>query len=83
MVMYFLVSGAGFASACVAPVPPYVPRDSQKARDYRDILRRDFEIYLRDAQAYFRCLEAERTRAFEEVRDVSEAYGRFLKVVGD
>ena len=34
-------------------------------------------------QSYFRCLDSERGRAFEEAREVSEDYGRFLQLVGD
>ncbi len=48
-----------------------------------DIIRRDFEDYIRDIQSYFRCLDGERARAFDEARDVSEDYGRFLQLVGD
>jgi hypothetical protein len=43
-----------------------------------DILRHDFELYFRDIQNYFRCLDEERARAFEETREVGEEYGRFL-----
>jgi len=53
------------------------------ARDYADIIRRDFEAYITDIQDYFRCLELERARAFEEAREVSQDYGRFLELVGD
>jgi hypothetical protein len=52
-------------------------------RDYRDIIRQDFEDYMIDIQSYFRCLDSERARAFEEAHEVSEDYGRFLQLVGD
>ncbi|WP_366140187.1 hypothetical protein [uncultured Marivita sp.] len=52
-------------------------------RDYADILRRDFGLYLADIQAYFRCLDEERARAFEEASQVSEDYARFLEMVSD
>lgn len=81
--MLILVPDVGFAASCLAPMRPYVPADSQAARDYADILRRDFETYIQEIQAYFRCLELERARAFEEAREVSEDYGRFLQLVGD
>ncbi|WP_420329725.1 hypothetical protein [Pseudooceanicola atlanticus] len=48
------------------------------AEDYADIIRRDFELYFRDIQSYLRCLDAERARAFQEGREVSEDYRRFL-----
>ena len=35
---------ASQAGSCLAPVRPFVPSDSQAARDYADIIRRDFEI---------------------------------------
>ncbi|KRS11062.1 hypothetical protein [Roseovarius indicus] len=81
--MFFLVFFAGSAAAesCLAPQPPFVPGDPQAAREYRDIIRSDFEVYIRDIEAYFRCLDDERARAFKEAREVSEAYGRFLKVI--
>jgi hypothetical protein len=51
-------------------------------RYYRDIIRQDFDDYISNSQSYFRCLEAERGRAFEEAREVSEDYGRLLQAVG-
>ena len=78
-----LVPAASQAGSCLAPVRPFVPSDSQAARDYADIIRRDFEVYITDIHDYFRCLEQERTRAFEEAREVSQDYGRFLELVGD
>lgn len=83
LAMFILVPDVGSADSCLAPTRPYVPADSQAARDYADIIRRDFETYIQDIQAYFRCLELERARAFEEAREVSEDYGRFLQLVGD
>ena len=83
MIMIMLALIASRAESCAAPVRPFVPSDSQSARDYADIIRRDFEIYIRDIQSYFRCLEVERTRAFEEAREVSADYERFLQLVED
>jgi len=71
------------AETCLAPMRPFVPNDAASVREYADLIRADFELYIRDIQAYFRCLEAERARAFEEAREVSEEYGRFLQSVGD
>ncbi|MGX0877884.1 hypothetical protein ACSSV4_002580 [Roseovarius sp. MBR-154] len=75
--------GPGFTESCLAPPRPFLPSDSQAARDYADIIRGDFEGYIQDIQSYFRCLDSERARAFEEAREVSEDYGRFLQLVGD
>ena len=74
---------AGLAGSCLAPPRPFVPSDSEAARDYADLIRGDFETYIQDIQSYFRCLDGERARAFEEAREVSEEYGRFLQLVGD
>lgn len=81
--LVMLVPAASQAGSCLAPVRPFVPSDSQAARDYADIIRQDFEVYITDIQDYFRCLELERARAFEEAREVSQDYGRFLELVGD
>ncbi|URF48801.1 hypothetical protein [Dinoroseobacter shibae] len=78
-----VVPGTGSAESCHAPSRPFVPSDSQLVRDYRDVIRQDFEDYISDIQSYFRCLDEERTRAFEEARAVSEDYDRFLQLVGD
>ncbi len=77
------VPGSVLAESCFAPARPFLPSDSQAARDYADIIRGDFEDYIQDIQSYFRCLDGERARAFEEAREVSEDYGRFLQLVGD
>ena len=60
-----------------------MPSDSEAARDYADLIRSDFELYIQDIQSYFRCLEVERARAFEEAREVSQDYGRFLELVDE
>jgi len=77
------VPGPGFAESCLAPARPFVPSESQAVLNYADIIRQDFENYISDIQSYFRCLDGERARAFEEAREVSEEYGRFLQLVGD
>jgi hypothetical protein len=35
-------------------------------------IRNDFEAYIQAIQNYFRCLDNERARAFQEAREVSE-----------
>ena len=77
------VPGPVLAASCSAPSRPFLPSDSRAARDYADIIRGDCEDYIQDIQSYFRCLDSERARAFEEAREVSEDYGRFLQLVGD
>lgn len=79
-IIVFLILWAGGASAqtCFAPSRPFVPSDPQAAQEYADLIRADFEVYIQDIQSYFRCLDDERARAFQEAREVSEEYGRFL-----
>lgn len=81
--LLLLAPAASQAETCLAPSRPFVPSDSQAARDYADIIRQDFEAYIADIQDYFRCLEQERARALEEAREVSQDYGWFLELVGD
>ncbi|QIE48165.1 hypothetical protein G5B38_21065 (plasmid) [Pseudohalocynthiibacter aestuariivivens] len=83
MVLMICFPGSVLAESCFAPARPFLPSDSQAARDYAAIIRGDFENYIQDIQSYFRCLDSERARAFEEAREVSEDYGRFLQLVGD
>ena len=83
MALLICVPRPVLAESCFAPSRPFLPSDSQAAQDYADIIRGDFEDYIQDIQSYFRCLDSERARAFEEAREVSEEYGRFLQLVGD
>ena len=80
----FLIFLAGDASAqtCFAPPRPFVPSDPLAAQEYADLIRSDFEVYIQDIQSYFRCLDDERARAFQEAREVSVEYGRFHGLVG-
>ena len=50
-------------------------------RAYADLLRADFEGYIADIQEYFRCLDAERQRAFLEAQEVSRDYGRLVEIL--
>ena len=77
----FLAGGAS-AQTCFAPPRPFVPSDPQAAQEYADLIRNDFEAYIQDIQIYFRCLDEERARAFQEAREVSEEYGRFHGLFG-
>ena len=71
------------AQTCYAPPRPLVPTDPQDVKEYRDLIGRDFETYIADIQAYFRCLEEERARAFDEAHEVTKDYRRFLQFDGD
>ena len=72
---------AGFAQGCVAPAAPFMPADPADIRAYADLLRQDFEAYFTDAQAYFRCLEHERRAVFDEVQQVTQAYGHMVDLL--
>lgn len=67
------------SAPCIAPERPFLPQSREDMRFYADLLRRDFETYIIEVQVYFRCLDAERARAFDEAREVSEQYGRFQR----
>lgn len=77
----FPVPAASLASPCLAPDRPFLPSDSQAVRAYKEILRKDFESYIQNIEAYFRCLEDERQRAFLEARQVNEENVRFIQLV--
>ncbi|MCL7465921.1 hypothetical protein [Phaeovulum sp. NW3] len=69
------------AHACIPPERPFLPASQDDMRAYADLIRGDFEAYIADVQDYFRCIDAERARAFIEAREVSEEYGRFIEAV--
>ena len=83
MFLLVLFPSGAIAQTCYAPARPFVPTDPQDVQEYRDLIGRDFETYIADIQSYFRCLEEERARAFEEACEVSEEYGRFLQMTAD
>jgi hypothetical protein len=80
--LFVLMASMALAETCYAPERPFVPSDPIAAKEYADLIRRDFETYISDVQSYFRCLEVERGRAFTEAQEVSQEYGRFIQSVG-
>ena len=81
-VFLLIVFPAGaVAQTCYTPPRPFVPTDPQDVQEYRDLIGHDFESYITEIQSYFKCLEKERARAFQEAREVTEEYGRFLEIV--
>jgi len=82
IVFLIILAGGASAQTCFAPARPFAPSDPQSAQEYADLIRTDFEVYIQDIQSYFRCLDDERARAFQEAREVSEEYGRFLGSLG-
>lgn len=79
--LIFTVVGSG-ARACLAPTRPFVPSDPSATREYAEIIREEFEDYFTSAHKYFRCLDAERARVFDEAKEVSGEYENFLRRVG-
>lgn len=69
------------ACACIAPERPFLPDRPEDVREYADLLRSDFDGYIADIQDYFRCLDAERQRAFLEAQEVSRDYGRLVEIL--
>ncbi|ARU01607.1 hypothetical protein [Yoonia vestfoldensis] len=83
ILLTLVISGAADAQTCFPPARPFVPNDSVAIAEFADLISQDFETYIHDVQAYFRCLDEERARAFEEAREVSQDYARFLQGQGD
>ncbi len=83
LMLFILIAGAlgSAAAACTPPERPFLPQSENDMRAYADLIRTDFESYIAEVQVYFRCLEAERARAFVEAQEVSQEYGRFLTAV--
>jgi len=75
------LAGPAASDTCFAPERPYVPHNPSAVSEFADLIRRDFEDYIHDIQVYFQCLDVERSRAFEEARDVSQEYGEFVERV--
>ena len=72
---------SGPVHACIPPERPFLPAAREDMRTYAELIRSDFETYISDVQDYFRCLDAERARAFTEARKVSDDYARFLNAI--
>ncbi|WP_299567863.1 hypothetical protein [uncultured Sulfitobacter sp.] len=82
--MFILITFAATTAqgeTCLSPPRPFLPAGEAEMIEFAEIIRQDFEYYINDIQAYFRCLDEERARAFEEARQVSQDYGRFQAVI--
>lgn len=77
----FANSGASLAlgNGCLAPIRPFAPADREAIKEYRDIIRDDYETYLREVTQYFLCLDDERRRVFSEAKEVSDEYNQFIQ----
>jgi len=81
LAILFTVTVGSAVVACVAPERPFLPASEDDMKVYADLIRQDFEAYIADVQDYFRCIDEERARAFLEAQEVSEDYGRFVRIV--
>ena len=79
-ILFTLTPGSALNS-CVPPERPFLPGSEEDIRAYADLIRQDFETYIAALQDYFRCIDEERARAFVEAQEVSEDYGRFIRIV--
>lgn len=69
------------AEICLPLVPPELPSDARLMREFEGLLRDEFEQYLNDVTEYFRCIDAERDRAWREAAGVTAQYGAFLEAL--
>jgi hypothetical protein len=49
-----LIASSASAETCLAPPRPFAPNDPALAREFRDLIKEDFENYLSDITLYFR-----------------------------
>ena len=77
-----MVSCSAASASCDPPERSWLPSDPADVRTYADLIREDFEAYISAVQECFRCLDAERARAFSEAQEVSQDYGRFQSAIG-
>ena len=72
--------GPGVATAewCDPPIVPELTTP-ELAQEYREEFKDEFDQYFRDASRYTACLDAERTRIWEEMQITAQRYNRFLK----
>lgn len=85
LIMSSILWGSGVqANSCFPPERPFVPAESDAAREYRDLIYEDYQVYFQDFSTYLQCLDQERARAFQEGQEVSEEYRLFFdQVVSD
>ena len=71
----------GHVGPCLPLIPPELPRDARLMREFEDLLREEFELYILEVTLYFRCIDAERDRAWREAAEVTAQYGAFLEAL--
>ncbi len=84
MCLFFFFSPAlswAQENVCFPPERPFVPAEIESAREYRDLIYNDFQLYFSELGSYLQCLDEERGRAFREGQEVTESYRRFFNQV--
>ncbi|WP_073145979.1 hypothetical protein [Litoreibacter ascidiaceicola] len=76
-----VVGSSASSATCLAPERPFVPSDPVVAVEYADLIRQDFENYFRGILRYFQCLDGERARVFDEAREISKEYSKFIETI--
>ena len=69
--------GVVAAEWCDPPVAPELTT-IELAKDFREEFKAEFTQYFREASQYTACLDAERTRIWEEMQFTAQRYERFL-----
>jgi hypothetical protein len=77
MAAMLLMPSSAVAQWCGPPIPP-LPTSESVAREFREEFKDQFDRYFRAASRYTTCLEDERTRVIEEMRETALRYDRFL-----
>lgn len=68
---------AAVAEWCDPPIPP-APTSEALAREFREEFNDQFDQYFRAASRYTTCLDSERGRVVEEMRETALRYERLL-----
>lgn len=79
LIVWLVFATNADAMTCYPPRIPFVPAEQAAQLEFADMIKQSFEDYIADVQDYFRCLDAERARAFEEARMVGDQYRQFLE----
>ncbi|MBE0455081.1 MAG: hypothetical protein IBX58_15580 [Roseovarius sp.] len=77
-VLIAALSGPSHAQSCIRPLTPIAPTDPATISEYADIIRDEFETYFSRIGRYIACLDAERSSALGEARDLTETYQLLL-----
>ncbi len=77
LVAMLIMPSSATAQWCDPPIPP-LPTSESVAREFREESKDQFDRYFRAASRYTTCLEDERTRVIEEMRETAERHKRLI-----